>query len=111
MVQLKVMAAWRLTPRYVRRSPVGPQTGAGGGIGGLGTGDRGEHEAAVLRGARERTQLVRRPAQGHGAMATHSAVRGPESGDPAERRWKLDRAPCFRADGERYQAGAHRGAR
>src|SRR5262249_56738476 len=75
------------------------------------TGNGLQHEAAVLRGERERPQLVERPAERHRAVPADAAVTRPETADAAVARRRENRAPRPGADGERYKTRRNSRAR
>ena len=81
----------------------------GGGVQGVRAGDGLQDKAAVVGVEAQGAQLVQRPAQGHGAVAAHSAVGGPEAGDAADAGGREDGAPGLGAYGEGDETRRHGG--
>ena len=75
----------------------------GGGIAGVGPGNRLQDEAAIFGGPRHGTDLVHRPREGHRSGPRHTTVRGTETGHSVERRRAQDRSPGLGADRESDQ--------
>ena len=64
-----------------------------GGIVGIGPGDGRQHESAIFRRPRERSELVHRPAERHGAVAAHPAVGGAQAAHSTEARRETGSIP------------------
>src|SRR5207245_6570003 len=81
------------------------------GVGGVRARDGLEDEPAIVRGEGEGPQLVERPAQRHGPVSAHPAVRGTQPRETAIARRRENGPPGLRPDGERHQSCRHRGSR
>ena len=74
-------------------------------------GDCLKHDAAIVGGKAERSQLVQGPAQSHSAAAADPAVGWPQSRQATARRGQQDGSPRLGADGEGHETGGDRRAR
>ena len=80
-----------------------------GGVQGVRAGDGLQDKSAVVGVEAQGAQLVQGPAQGHGAVAAHAAVGGPEAGNAAHAGGREDGAPGLGADGEGDETRRHGG--
>ena len=78
---------------------------------GIVTRDHRQHQAAVIRGAAHRTQLVHAPRNGHRAKTADAPKTRAHAGNPAPGRRANDRSPRVRTQRPWRKPGGHHCAR